>query len=153
MPVHVKREYKKFSVNAWDLESWLNEILKQLKHEDMELSVLLVNDDKIRKLNAEYREIDRATDVLSFPQSVDGKLDSFLLGDIVISTETAWKQAKEHGLSFEEELVLLLIHGSLHLIGYDHEKSYQEALKMRRKTRSLFKIIFPETKLGNSIQF
>ena len=153
MPVYVKREYKKFNVNTWDLKKWLNEILKRLKCDDMELSVLLVNDEKIRKLNAQYRKIDKPTDVLSFPQTRRGKPDPVLLGDVVVSTDTAWRQAREHGLSFEEELVLLLIHGALHLRGYDHEKSAQEAQNMKRKTRSLFKIIFPETELGSSVQF
>ena len=153
MPVYVRREYKNFNVNIWQLKKWLNKILKDLNCEDMELSILLVNDEKIRKLNAKYRKINKSTDVLSFPQINEGNPQQFLLGDVVVSTDTAWRQAHNHGLAFEEELLLLLIHGTLHLLGYDHERSSQEAQKMKRKTRSLFNIFFPETELGDSVQF
>ena len=65
------------------------------------------------------------------------------MGDVVISTVTAKKQASEHGLSTEEEIVLLLIHGILHLIGFDHERSDEEASKMKSKTQEIFNRIFP----------
>lgn len=119
-------------------------ILEKLGCSRKELSILFTGDSRIRKLNARYRDIDKATDVLSFPQSDGGKTDSLLLGDVVISVETAWRQAKDHNLSFDEELVFLLIHGTLHLLGYDHEKSPAEAKRMQRKTSNLFKKIFPE---------
>ena len=68
------------------------------------------------------------------------------MGDIVISTETAKRQAAEHGLTLEEEIVLLLIHGILHLLGFDHERSDEEACHMKQKTRELFDWIFPNKK-------
>ena len=119
----------------------------------MELSILLVNDHKIRRLNSQYRKIDKTTDVLSFPQIKLGEPDPILLGDVVVSTDTASRQANEHAISLEEEILLLIIHGTLHLLGFDHEKSSSEATKMKQKTRSLFKVIFPKTELEDSIQF
>ena len=153
MPVFVRREYKKLQVNSWDLKKWFQTILEQLECRHMELSILLVNDKKIRKLNSKYRKIDEVTDVLSFPQTTQGKPDPVLLGDVVVSVDTAWNQAKKHGISFEEEMVLLIIHGTLHLLGYDHERSLKEAKKMKKMTISLFKIIYPKTILGNTIPF
>ena len=107
------------------------------------------NDKKIRTLNKQYRGQDRATDVLSFSQNEDegeSKLNSHLMGDVVISTETAKRQAAEHGLTLEEEIVLLLIHGILHLLGFDHERSDEESCHMKQKTRELFDWIFPNKK-------
>ena len=68
------------------------------------------------------------------------------MGDIVISTETAKRQAAEHGLTLEEEIVLLLIHGILHLLGFDHERSDEESYHMKQKTRELFDWILPNKK-------
>ncbi len=87
-----------------------------------EVSILFVDDDFIHRLNKDYRGKDRPTDVLSFA-SLDGEKNVFFksLGDIVISLETAKKQAIEYKTSFNEEIFRLLTHGVLHLIGFDHE--------------------------------
>jgi len=110
-------------------------------------------------LNREYRGVDRTTDVLSFPQNdnflsphfIKGGLGgitnsersmlNFILGDIVINLHKAKRQAAEHGLKFNEELKRLLIHGLLHLVGYDHEKSRYLKDKMKEKERKLLDII------------
>lgn len=99
-----------------------------------ELSVLLTTDSEIRDLNKTYRSKDSATDVLAFPQ------DGEHLGDVVISLETCQKQSEELGVGFEEELIRLLIHGFLHLQGYDHERGEEDAKIMREKEEELFKI-------------
>ena len=115
----------------------------------------MADDKKMRKLNNQYRGQDRSTDVLSFPQH-GGKeegLTPHLLGDVVISTTTARKQSVQHALSLDEELILLLIHGILHLLGYDHEHSDEEAQHMRDKTRELFYQVFPSKKLAKSCDF
>ena len=104
-----------------------------------EVSILLVDDEKIREINNEQRGIDSSTDVLSFPivEMEDGEIKSnlgdidmeeniMLLGDIVISLETAYKQANEYGHSFERELAFLTTHGVFHLLGYDHEDKESE---------------------------
>ena len=97
-----------------------------------DISVLVTDDDTIWKMNREYRNVDRATDVLSFP-SCDGDAiaaapDGFL-GDIAISIHKAKAQAEEYGHSFERELSFLTVHGCLHLLGYDHiEKKDEEVM-------------------------
>ena len=93
--------------------------------EDAEVSVTLVDNERIRELNNEFREIDRETDVLSFPMGdesfeVDPDNDAILLGDIVISLEKAQSQAEEYGHSFRREVAFLLTHSLFHLLGYDH---------------------------------
>jgi len=127
-------------------------LLLLLGLKDAELSILFVNDRQMKELNHKYRGIDRTTDVLSFPQmsySVKRKALSVksydainaqrttLLGDVVINLQAAKRQAPEHGLSFTGELRWLLIHGILHLIGYDHERSKYAERKMRTKEREL----------------
>ena len=145
MPVYIRSETKKYNLNVWIFKKWMQSVLEELKCGDRELSVLFVNDQKMKKLNNQYRKLDRSTDVLSFPQSENGLkgYDSPLLGDVVVSTETAWRQSLDHKLSIEEEMILLLIHGTLHLLGYDHESSGKEAEIMKKKTKTLFQKIFP----------
>jgi probable rRNA maturation factor len=93
-----------------------------------ELSIALVSDAQIRRLNKLYRNKDKPTDVLSFP--IGEKVEDWLiLGDIVISVDTAKRQAKEFGYSLEEELKRLLVHGLVHLLGYDHELGGEEEKK------------------------
>ena len=113
-------------------------ILSALGCEDAELSVVLVGDPEMIGLNRAWRRQDRTTDVLAFTQ--DGPVRN-LLGDVVISVSTAARQAKERGHSLPEELTLLLIHGILHLRGYDHEAGGREARRMRRKEAALLKLI------------
>jgi len=148
MPVFISNEQRENSIDCGLLESQGERILLFLGCENQELSVLLANDRKIRALNKQYRGEDRATDVLSFSQNEeeDNKPSLRLMGDVVISTLTAKRQAAEHGLTLEEEIVLLLIHGTLHLLGFDHERSDEEACRMKQKTRELFGLIFPNKK-------
>ena len=93
-----------------------------------ELSIVLVSDAQIKRLNKLYRNKDKPTDVLSFHigEKVNGWL---ILGDIVISADTAKRQAQELGYSFEEELKRLLVHGLVHLLDYDHELGGEEEKK------------------------
>lgn len=105
--------------------------------ETSEVSLLLTNDQEIQELNKLYRNVDSPTDVLAFSQTengiefplLDGKIE-YLLGDIIISVETAQRQAAAFGHSLEQELIILAIHGFLHLIGFDH-LSESEAGKMK----------------------
>ncbi len=101
----------------------------------------------MRELNRQYRGKDKTTDVLSFPQIKrferfeQLELSPIPLGDIVINLHQAKRQAKEHGLSFYDEVSWLLIHGLLHLLGYDHEKSKYQARKMREMERELLEVM------------
>ncbi len=106
---------------------------------DAEVSILFVDNKEIRQLNRIYRNKDKATDVLSFPLGENGNYDSNketgakLLGDIVISLETAVKQAHNYGHSFEREIGFLTVHSMLHLLGYDHEAAALDSALMHEK--------------------
>jgi rRNA maturation RNase YbeY len=102
----------------------------------VELSVALVGDQEMRVLNRDYRRVDRPTDVLAFPMDASGARGT-LLGDVVISLETAMRQAAERGIAPAAEVRTLLVHGVLHLLGYDHERSPSEARRMFRKQKAL----------------
>lgn len=112
--------------------------------EDMaEVSVSFVDDAEIRRLNKEFRDIDKSTDVLSFPLGEDDCYDfnnetnAYMLGDIVISLETANRQADEFGHSIEREIGFLTVHSMLHLLGYDHVIDKLEARIMREKEEAV----------------
>ena len=110
---------------------------------DTELSVMFVDDGEMRRLNSAYRSIDRPTDVLAFAmaEGAFGDLNPQLLGDVVISTQTARVQAEGAGRSVDDELDALLVHGILHLIGYDHERSAADARAMRGQERRLRRLL------------
>lgn len=107
--------------------------------EDAEVSVTFVDNGRIRELNAEFRGIDRETDVLSFPIGdeegfeVDPDNDAIILGDIVISLEKAQEQAEEYSHSFKRELAFLITHSLFHLLGYDHVNGDEEEKIMFEK--------------------
>jgi len=105
-----------------------------------ELSVLITDDDEIEELNTAFRNKAKPTDVLSFP-AYNNKEDanySPSIGDLVISLETATRQAKEYGVTLDQELLRLLIHGTLHLFGYDHENVSSEEKKEMEKLEDTF---------------
>jgi|SRR5215470_19047325 len=113
----------------------VKEMLEAIGKSDSSVTVAFVSDNKIRELNRQFRNVDSATDVLSFPSdSRDGEM-----GDIAISIETAARQAKQNGLTLDGEIAQLLLHGLLHLSGYDHETDNGEMnrleLKLRKKLR------------------
>ena len=117
-------------------ESTIKKVLKEcyevenLVNSKLIITVTLTTPENIRKINNEYRNIDRATDVLSFPMFEKDELDKKIkeqdficedvLGDIIISVEKVEEQAKEYGHSFERELSYMVVHGFYHLMGYDH---------------------------------
>ena len=92
-------------------------IIESITNRDVE--ILICDDEYIRKLNREHRDIDRATDVLSFP--INTEFESMPLGSLVISIDRALEKSKELGHSLDDEVALLAIHGTLHLLGMDHE--------------------------------
>ncbi len=108
---------------------------------DAELSVLLVNDAQIRKLNHLYLKKEKPTNILAFPMRAGEypTLHPHLLGDLVISVETAQRQCKRFGLPPTEMIILLMVHGILHLIGYEHEGSKKGAREMALKQKELFR--------------
>ena len=156
MEILINNEFPEIKVDARKIEQQIGKVLTSLDCNEHEISILFIGDQRIRDLNQQFRDIDLPTDVLSFPQVLTGELEipgALVLGDVAISLETARCQSEEHGLSFEEELTLLLIHGILHLLGYDHEISGQEEDRMRNKTRELFSMIYPGKKLADTCNF
>ncbi|WP_299198762.1 rRNA maturation RNase YbeY [Thermocrinis sp.] len=124
--VLVKKKVK--GVESKLLSKIAHRALEVLGLSKVELSIALVSDTQIKRLNKLYRNKDKPTDVLSFP--IGEKVEDWLiLGDIVISVDTAKRQAQELGHSLEEELKRLLVHGLVHLLGYDHELGGEEEKK------------------------
>jgi len=108
-----------------------------------ELSILILDDLEIEVLNKKYLNKTGPTNVLSFPMH-EGSFSNItpqLLGDVVISADTAEKESRSMGISLEERFGELLVHGILHLMGYDHEKTEKEAAEMELKSRELMKIL------------
>jgi probable rRNA maturation factor len=117
---------------------WIDRVAKMLDligKADASVTVAFVSEKKIRELNRQFRRINKATDVLSFPSDSDDGA----LGDIAISIETAARQAKQNGLTLNGEIAQLMLHGLLHLSGYDHETDNGEMnrleLRLRKKLR------------------
>lgn len=118
----------------------LHDILENLDCRDKEISLLFIDDDGIREINKEYLGRDYPTNVIAFSMTEGefGDINPDMLGDIIISVETALRNAKDAEIEFEEELDFLMIHGILHLLGYDHETSEADARRMEEKERELF---------------
>ena len=122
----------KYNDNIEELDiasDFLNFVLKKLKLKNVMFNVIIINDDSIHKINKEYRNIDRPTDVISFALEDNKKIDVpglRILGDIYISYDTALKQAREYSHSILREICFLEVHGLLHLLGYDHIKKEDE---------------------------
>lgn len=132
------------AVDRRTVERRARKILCALGLEGTELSVMLCDDAAIRELNSTYRGKDSATDVLSFPLVEKGRKPDpgHLLGDVVISTETASRQAGRRRVAVIEEVTFLLVHGILHLNGHDHSTDEEERL-MDREARKLMTIFRP----------
>ena len=119
--------------------------------EQTEVDITIVDDEEIHRLNREYRDVDRPTDVLSFaldegddePELVDA-LEEHLLGDIIISAETAQRQGEEFGHGLTREVVYLAVHGLLHLLGYDHMKEEDKVIMRAKEEEALREIELSE---------
>lgn len=136
------------------LRNLINRVVKStLENEnfkkDAEVSVSFVNNETIHKLNLEYREKDKPTDVLSFPMTdsdeeeddIDLSTGAVMLGDIIISAEKAMEQANEYGHGIEREICFLAVHSTLHLLGYDHETSEDDEKYMNQTQESILQKI------------
>ncbi len=120
----------------------LKKILKDLEYHEMELSILFTDDNHIAELNHRFLKREGPTNVLAFSMRGDDKgPETSMLGDVVISLGAAMRDAKRDDVSFDKTVDRLLIHGLLHLLGYDHERSDQEARRMEKETERLLKII------------
>lgn len=139
MGILIDNQQNGWTINLAKIEKTARAILNDLDCPEGELSILLVDDGRIQALNREYRHKDRPTNVLSFSMREGdfSQVTPELLGDVVISVETAAAEAKSTGILLGEHMTWLLIHGILHLFGYDHEKSTQRADEMETRTSEL----------------
>ncbi|RLA85397.1 MAG: rRNA maturation RNase YbeY [Deltaproteobacteria bacterium] len=137
MEVTVQDRQKSRRISPKDVRRMAERILDALGLQDKELSVLLTDDDEITELNRRYLRRNRPTNVIAFPMEGPHPRP---LGDVVISTETAKREAEESGIEMREEVALLLAHGILHLLGYDHEGDPEEARRMEEEEERLVKI-------------
>lgn len=114
--------------------------------DDNELSILFTSDKEIHKLNKMYLGRDKPTNVLAFPmvQESDQEPELPMLGDIVISVDTAMQEAVDMEITLHDRVFQLLIHGLLHLMGYDHEISDAEEIKMQDEEKRLFSLLMEE---------
>jgi len=119
---------------------------EKLKNKNLYINIVLTNPENIRKMNKEYRNIDKETDVLSFPMFEKKELENItggfqdVLGDIVISIDRVKKQAEEYNHSFERELSYMTVHGFYHLMGYDHMNEEDKAVMREKEENVLNKL-------------
>ena len=130
--IEVVNRQRHFKVDTEGWTTFATKALAAIGKGESSATIAFVSDKRIRELNRQFRGIDKATDVLSFP--ADGP-DELNLGDIAISAETAAIQAKENGLSFDDEIAQLILHGLLHLSGYDHETDNGEMNRLELRLR------------------
>jgi rRNA maturation RNase YbeY len=148
MAVYLRVRLTRLAVRETTLVHLAERVLSAVGESRSELSIELTGDRRMRRLNREYLKKDRPTDVLAFPVREAilprGVHPVFhMLGDVVISLPTTVRQAKGAGRSIDDELAMLLVHGVLHLCGYDHERSPREATRMSRRERALLRLISP----------
>ena len=162
MKIWFKDQYRKIPIPSRALIRLVGMVLTEMGEEKAEVGLVLVGDAEVRNLNRHYRGIDRATDILAFamedpisprPSRIKARpitrhlspprVDTYfhLLGDLVISMEAAKRQARQRRHSLEREMTILIIHGLLHLLGYDHERSLIKARAMMRKEKELLERI------------
>ena len=143
MEVLIKNRQSSCGISLEKIEQSVKVILDALNCPEGEISILIVDDPQMEKLNSEYLNRYGPTNVIAFPmrEGEFSHLSPQLLGDVVISTDTAAKEAQNSGMSMEQRLNELLVHGILHLFGYNHETSEQDARKMEGKSRKLLELI------------
>jgi probable rRNA maturation factor len=123
----------------------MKRLLEDLACGKQELSILFTDDKRIAELNRQYRGKDKPTNVLAFPMAEDpSDIESGMLGDVVISVDTALREAAGTGETLVEAIYRLVVHGLLHLLGYDHERSPKDEKIMFREQARLMKLITEE---------
>ena len=143
MPVLISNNQKSHRLPVRKIQTKAQAALNALGSPDAELSLLITDDAEIARYNAAYLKRNGPTNVIAFPMTEGEYADISpdLLGDVVISVDTAAREARDMDIGTEERFTQLLIHGILHLLGYDHETSEIEAEKMERKSEELLNII------------
>ena len=144
MKIQIENKQTKIKIQRRKIRSTVLKLLKIMDCANKELSISFVDDNTIKQLNNHYLQRDHSTNVLSFSlqEGEYGNINPHILGDIVISTETAQRDAAKGDLSLSEEIDFLIIHGLLHLLGFNHENTTKaQTTKMQMKERELFGIL------------
>ena len=143
MQVLIDNRQSRFKISPKKIKQTVRVILNALDFPDGEISILIVDDLQIEKLNRQYLNRTGPTNVIAFAmrEGEFAEVSPQLLGDVVISADTAAKEALNAGMSTDRRFDELLVHGILHLFGYDHEESEKEARRMEEKTRQLLELI------------
>ncbi|SFV84272.1 Metal-dependent hydrolase YbeY, involved in rRNA and/or ribosome maturation and assembly [hydrothermal vent metagenome] len=118
--VVIQNSIKDDSINEESLANTLQQVISNLDKGESELLIRIVSKDEIQSLNKTYRHQDKPTNVLSFPSDLPIEIDESILGDVVICTDVVASEAKAQNKTFEHHLIHMAIHGTLHLLGYDH---------------------------------
>jgi probable rRNA maturation factor len=148
MPVSLQVHVRSFTVDQRRFLKLAQAVLELIGESAAEMHVSFVGDRRMRRLNHQFRHKDRTTDVLAFAYREARAPHAFHrvaapLGDLVVALPTAQRQAKTAQRSIEKELAALLVHGVLHLCGYDHERGGAEALRMQRRERQVLRRLGP----------
>ena len=143
MDIQIKARQKIPGLKNQMIKRKLKEVLKDLACHDGELSILFTDDSHIAEMNEHYLGKKGPTNVLAFPMSVGSppNVESGMLGDVVVSIDTAIRESKKLGEPLEKTIYRLLIHGLLHLLDYDHERSHKEACRMSSEQKRLLALI------------
>ena len=146
MKIWIRNRQKHIPLDLKRIKKVAERILADLALPDAELSILLVNDIQIRELNRRYLHRNKPTNVLAFPMRKGEfpSLHPYLLGDLVISVETAQRQSNRFGLDEIGMVTLLMVHGILHLVGYEHEGTRKGAREMTLQQKQIFQSILKE---------
>lgn len=148
MEVQIGNRQDNHRISSKKIRQTASVILSALGYPDAELSILIVDDQQIAQLNRQYLNRKGPTNVIAFcmRQGQFSDIAPNLLGDIVISADTAQREAQSAAISMQDRFDQLLIHGTLHLLGYDHENTEDEALKMEEKAAELLQLLEYQTK-------
>ncbi len=146
MEIQITFQRKTPGLGSQTIKRKLKKLFADLDFHEGELSVLFTDDERIAELNRRYLRRKGPTNVLAFPMlsGTSPHLESGMLGDVVISVDTAVSESQELGEPLQRTVDRLLIHGILHLLGYDHEGSPKEALRMRREENRLMTLVMEE---------
>ena len=148
MEVQIGNRQDKHRISEKKIRQTASVILNALDYPDSELSILIVDDQQIAQLNRQYLNRKGPTNVIAFcmRQGQFSDIAPNLLGDVVISADSAQREAQSAAISMQDRFDQLLIHGTLHLLGYDHENTVGEALRMEKKANELLQLLEYQTK-------
>ncbi|KAF0156520.1 MAG: putative rRNA maturation factor [Syntrophaceae bacterium] len=144
MKIQIGNQQKRIKIDKRKIRAKVTKLLGLLDCGNKEISITFVDDETIQGINQQYLSKDRPTNVISFPlqEGEFGDMNPEILGDIVISVDTARRDAEKGHFNFDEEILFLIIHGLLHLLGYNHENTSKgNTLRMAQKEKELFRLL------------